>query len=343
MPRVIYGISPIGLGHATRSIEIIRRLKGSGVDVRLFSGGVVVQFLRANGLEAEDLVSDPVPFVSNGVMKRAAIWYIRSWLALGRSSPRVRLLFDSYKPDLVVCDEELSGVTVAENNRAKRVLISDELELGFARTWFARRLEARVERWYARLLESVDLLIIPDFGVDSGNKRYVGPVVRERTMSGAETRRAYGLPLNGNLVLLSMSGSGIGDFLLEATLRGFREMDDRDALLVVTGNRGRKINERGVIDLGIVRDNQNLVGAAALVVSTAGKSTIDEAASSGTPLIAIPIKNHAEQERNAAALGYRYDDLGRIGQLMASKIGRTEIPRTFRGAENASRLILSML
>jgi UDP-N-acetylglucosamine--N-acetylmuramyl-(pentapeptide) pyrophosphoryl-undecaprenol N-acetylglucosamine transferase len=72
---------------------------------------------------------------------------------------------------------------------------------------------------------------------------------------------------------------------------------------VVSGNRGKKKAGESIYDLGIVPDNQNLVAAADLVVSTAGKSTIDEAAEAGTPMIPVPIRNHSEQERNAAALG----------------------------------------
>jgi UDP-N-acetylglucosamine--N-acetylmuramyl-(pentapeptide) pyrophosphoryl-undecaprenol N-acetylglucosamine transferase len=317
-------------------------LREAGVEVSLFSGGKAAEFLRDEE-QVVDIVSDPVPKVVGGEMKSAAMWYLRSWLALRRTRVRTERLFDSFKPDLVVCDEEFSGLLVAEKRGVKRVLISDELELGFARTWLARKIEGRVDRWYRRIQGMVDLLLIPANGVDAGNRRYVEPIVRPASKSRAEVLRDHGLPEKGKMVLLSLSGSGVGRFLVHGAVRAVRDMCIKGAYLVVTGNRGAKVEGDGVYDLGVVWDNRNLVAAADLVISTAGKSTIDEAASSGTPMIAIPIRYHAEQERNAAALGYSYSDLGRLSELIGDKIGRREPPRAFRGAENASRLILLML
>ncbi len=343
MAKVLYGVSPIGLGHATRALVISRLLTAAGADVRLFSGGKAEDFLKSEGLRVDDIVSDPVPEVVGGEMKRTSLWYLRSWAALRKTTPRTEKLFDEYRPDLVVCDEEFSGVTVAIGRKCRNAFVSDELELGFARNSFSRMIERRVERWYRRLQDSVDLLLIPDFGQDAGNRWYVEPIVREVTRTKAQVLVDYALPSAGKMVLFCMSGSGIGGFLLEKVVSVFRQGAISDTYLTVTGNRGRKVEGEGVFDLGVVKDNQNLIAAADLVVSTAGKSTIDEAASSGTPIIAVPIRHHAEQERNAAALGYSADDAERLADLISRKIGGREAPREFRGAERASRLLISML
>jgi len=343
VPKVLYGVSPIGFGHATRSVVIIRRLRQAGVDVRIFSGGKGAEFFRMEGLDVDDIVPDAVPYVDGGVMKRVVLWYLRSWFSLQRAEARTERIFESFKPDLVVCDEEFSGLLVAEKRGVKRVFITDELELGFARTWIARKVEERVYSWYKRLQNAVDLLIVPDFGESSGNRRHVEPIVREVTGSREEALSSYGLPADGKMILFSMSGSGIGDFLLKKALNSFRQAAPPGTSVVVTGNRGPAVSAPSVFDLGVVPDNQNLVAAADLVVSTAGKSLIDEAAATGTPAIVIPIKQHAEQERNAASLGYSFEDMWKLAELIRQKIGKKEAPRSFRGAENASRLILSML
>jgi UDP-N-acetylglucosamine--N-acetylmuramyl-(pentapeptide) pyrophosphoryl-undecaprenol N-acetylglucosamine transferase len=340
--KVLYGISPIGLGHATRSLVVANHLRKAGVEVRLYSGGKAAEFIRGE-CDVDAIVTDPVPNVARGEMKRASLWYARSWVALRRTMGRTRALFDSFHPDLVVCDEEFSGLLLAEQRKVRRILISDELELGFAKTWLARKLEERVERWYSKLQNSVDVLLIPEPGSDVGNRRYVGPIAREVTKSRAQTIQEFGLPGTGSLVLLSLSGSGIGDFLLDRTVQAMREVAKSGTTLAIAGNRGTKVTADGVVDLGLVRENQNLIAAVDLVISTAGKSTIDEAAACGTPLIAIPIKNHAEQERNAAAIGYSTGDLERLGDLIREMIGSREPPKVFPGGEQASRLILSML
>lgn len=342
VPKILYGVSPIGLGHATRDIVIVEELRRQGAEVKLFSGGKAAEFIRGQGYDVEDIVDDPVPYVSKGVMRRVALWYIRSWFAYRRTLKRTERLFDDYGPDLVVGDEEFTGMGVAERRGKKRVFISDELTLGFGRTWISRKLEDRVEGWYRRLQDTVDLLIIPENGSDSGNRRFVGPIVRPRSGDCVDVRRKFNLP-DGKLILFSTSGSGIGRELLDAVIGALKDPRLRGVNIVVTGNRGSKIEMDSVLDLGLVSENQDLIACADLVVSTAGKSTIDEAQAAGTPIIAIPIKYHAEQERNAATLGYNSDDAKRLPDLIASKISQRGPPLNFDGEVEASRLILSVL
>jgi UDP-N-acetylglucosamine--N-acetylmuramyl-(pentapeptide) pyrophosphoryl-undecaprenol N-acetylglucosamine transferase len=342
VPRILYGISPIGFGHATRSLVLARELELSGAEVRLFSGGKAAEFIRGRGVEVDDVVDDPVPHVSNGEMSRVALWYIRSWIANRRTVPRTRRLFDDYLPDLVVCDEEFSGLVVAGERGVKRVFIADELSLGFARTWISRKIEARVDRWYKGLQEGVDLLIVPEQGESGGNRRLVGPIVRAPTMSPTETKAAYGLP-EGKMVLFATSGSGLGGELAHRVKAALSSSEMQGVYLVVTGNRGSKLEGDRIYDLGVVPDNQNLVWAADLVVSSAGKSTIDEAAAAGTPIITIPIRHHVEQERNAAALGFSSEDASRLPELIGDRIGKKLTPRRFDGEVEAARAILSLL
>jgi len=342
VPKILYGVSPVGLGHATRSLVIAEALRRQGADVRMFSGGRAAEFIRDSGVAVDDIIDDAVPRVVRGEMSRVSLWYVRSWLAQRRNVRRTEQLWSSYSPDIVVCDEEFSGIAVAEKRGKRRAFIADELKLGFARSWFAKRIERRVERWYNKLQATVDLLILPASGEEEGNRRYVGPIVRPTTMTCEDTRKKYGLP-EGKMVLVSLSGSGIGRELAEKVVSAVRAGSASDVFVAVTGNRGDRFEEAGVHDLGIVKDNQNLIACADLVVSTAGKSTIDEAQAAGTPIVTIPIRYHAEQERNAAALGYSYANLERLNELVAAKIGRRETPREFRGEQIASRLILSML
>jgi len=341
VPRILYGVSPIGLGHATRSLVLSQELERSGAEVRFFSGGRAAEFIQEGGFGVDDIVEDPVPHVSEGEMSRVALWYVRSWIANRRTIPRTRRLLGAYSPDLVVCDEEFSGIVVAEELGVKRVFIADELALGFARTWLSRKIEGRVDRWYRGLQESVDLLIIPESGESRGNRIFVGPIVRATTKSPPETKSSYGLP-EGGMVLFATSGSGLGRELALRVRDAIPTAGLAGVSLVVTGNRGPRIDGEAVYDLGVVLDNQNLVAAADLVVSTAGKSTIDEAAAAGTPIIVIPIRYHAEQERNAAALGYTSADAKRLPELVREMFGRRQPPRRFVGEVEARRAILSL-
>lgn len=342
MPRVLYGVSPIGLGHATRSLVVVRELEREGAEVRVFSGGKAAEFLGDNGLRVDETVDDAGPSIVRGEMKGVVSWYIRSWLAQRRNVARAGSLIDAFSPDVVVGDEEFSGVIAAGERGMKRVFIADELSLGFARTWLASRIEERVGRWYEGVQKGVDLLIIPEEGEDVGNRAFVGPIVRPPTAPCAEVRRKLGVP-PGRMLLVSLSGSGAGRELVERCIAVVKGFGPGWGTLVVTGNRGGRFEGEGVLDLGVVNENQDLVYCADLVVSTAGKSTIDEASAAGTPVIAIPILHHVEQERNAASLGYAHGDIARLGSLIGEKVGVRSPPRSFGGGSAAAGAILKLL
>ena len=342
MPSILLGVSPIGLGHATRALVLKGELERRGAAVTLFSGGRAAEFMKASGAPVDDIVDESGPRVVDGEMRRASTWYLRSWWAHRGNVARAERLLGSRPHDLVVCDEEFSGIAAAERRGEPRVLVSDELELGFARSWLARGVERWVEGWYRGVQSSVDLLIIPDEGEDSGNRRFVGPMVRPRTLTCQEARRRHGIP-EGKMVLFSMSGYGVGRELAARLASSLRSAAGPGTVLVISGNRGARVQGEGVYDLGVVMDNQNLVACADVVVSMAGKSTIDEASAAGTPIIAVPIRHHAEQERNAAALGYTAEDSGRLEELVLSKMGRREQPRGYSGEKKAGDAIFSLL
>jgi UDP-N-acetylglucosamine--N-acetylmuramyl-(pentapeptide) pyrophosphoryl-undecaprenol N-acetylglucosamine transferase len=240
-------------------------------------------------------------------------------------------LIDRLKPDLVVGDEEFASVSLALEQKRPAVLISDELELGFAQSALSRYIEHRVSEWYIQLQQNVSHLLIPDFGTDHGNIHFTTPVVRAATQSRTEVLRSLNLEENSSMILLSASGSGIGEFLLDSTLRSLKGLQLPEVKLVVTGLPDHE-SDGEIQYLGLYRDNQNIVAAADLVISTAGKSTIDEATNFGSPLITIPIKNHSEQERNAASLGFGHDDISRLHELIPKHLGKRTAPRNYQGA-----------
>ena len=86
----------------------------------------------------------------------------------------------------------------------------------------------------------------------------------------------------------------------------------------------------------------DVIYAADLVISLAGRSTMDESIAYGTPGIFIPIKNHFEQEQSAARLGFKYEDIFRLEQLIEEKIGSRSNTMDMGGATRAAKII-SML
>lgn len=343
MATILYSVSPIGLGHATRAAAVGLKLRERSLDPEFATGGPATPFLRSYGFKVHDIVSEPVPHESGGEMKMVALWYLSYWRGYRATSRRIASLIDTLSPSLVVGDEEFSSVSLAIEKGIPNAMISDELQLGFARGVLARRVEARVSRWYADLQRRVSSLLVPAFGTDSGNVHYMTPITREATRPREEARADHNLPLDSSLILFSSSGSGIGRFLLDRSLDAFRKVCRSSEVFAISGTVEVHGEDGRVRHLGTVRDNQDLIAAADLVISTAGKSTIDESLSSGTPIIAIPIRNHAEQEGNAAELGFTFADSARLEELIPKLLAKRTAPGRFAGAQKTADYLSSLL
>ena len=343
MATILYTVSPIGFGHASRSVAVGLKLRERSLEPEFATGGPAVKFLQSYGFKVHDVVSEPNPSESGGEMKMATLWYLRYWFGYRSTFRKMADLVTRLSPKLIVGDEEFSSVSLAIKRGIQHAMISDELQLGFARSAIAKRVESRVGEWYTNLQRTVSNLLIPSFGTDSGNIHYMTPVTREVTQTREATRSEHGLPLDSSVVLLSSSGSGMKPFLLQRTLEAFGKVCTRSEVLATAGIGGAQVGARNVRDLGIVRDNQNLIAASDLVISTAGKSTIDESASSGTPIIAIPIKNHAEQERNAAELGFTFGDRDRLAELIPKFLGKRSEPAHYAGAQKTADYLASLV
>src|ERR671938_450236 len=99
-------------------------------------------------------------------------------------------------------------------------------------------------------------------------------------------------------------------------------------------------------NVGLVNNLHEYIYASDLVISLAGRSTMDESMVYGIPGIFIPIKNHFEQEDCAKRLGYKHEDIFKIERLIednlstSNNVGSNDIQVNTKGAEKAARLIL---
>ena len=116
-------------------------------------------------------------------------------------------------------------------------------------------------------------------------------------------------------------------------------IQDDCELVIVSGPSLKKETGKNIRNLGFVNNLHEIIFAADLIISLAGKSTIDESKSYGTPGIFIPIKNHFEQEDNAKDEGFSYNDINRLDDLISQKLEEKRNPQNYDGAKKAAEII----
>ena len=346
---VLFFVSPIGLGHATRDIAICEELKSlTRAQISIITGSPAYDIFLNYGYSVEN-VYNPEQFDIDSLMRlRSPLKWLFKYFMYYRKCKQIAASFvDKTIDDLIVSDEDFASIAIGEKNNRERILITDLLETHFVKGMYAA-IESRMNKSMQNMLRKCNRVIIPDFGEDVDNISYVGPIVRKLSTSDRNYLRKK-LGIEKKTILISIGGTSSGRHLIEKASSAYKKLTtemDLD-LLVAMGPSLSKVenNDSRYRNIGFVDNLHEYVYASDLVVSLAGRSTIDESRVYGTPGIFIPIKDHFEQEQNARKLGYSYEDISRLESLMRETIekDRPNTPKMENGAKIAAKIIMEMI
>ena len=337
MLDIVFFSSPIGLGHATRDVAISQNL--DNISKRFVSGDPASKFISQNGFDSDNLYKPPPFQIENGSLKQPLKWLFKYYSYYKECKAISSHILETYSPRLVISDEDFASLVAAQEKGIKTILITDILETNFARG-VGSIIEKQMNKSMKKIIRKCDLVIIPENGKEEGNIVRVGPIVRKTPYSREQLREKFGF--SKKTIVVSIGGTDSGRFLIEKTLEVCSKID-LDVELVIVSGPSFKMNHPNIKNLGFVNNLHEVVFASDLIISLAGKSTIDESRHYGTPGIFIPIKGHFEQEENARELGFTYDDIFCLDKLVQDKINEKRNPQPFDGAKKASDLIRDLL
>ena len=369
--KVLFFTSPIGLGHATRDIAIAKKLKHIVKDEILFiSGGAAYDLISKEGFQALNLYRPPPFTVDSGKLRNSFVWLMKYIIYYKRSKKIAEEVMskDVHKYPLIVSDEDFASIAVSQNTiLSKSILIYDMVEPTASRhgissnyynnnfennvgethfaSGFLHIFEKKMNRSMRNLINKCDKVIIPDFGDNSANLVFVGPIVREVKSDRKSLRNNLGF--TRKTILVCAGGTDAGRHLIQKSLEAYGNLKKRlDVDLILVPGPNLELNDSDdFYNLGFVDNLHEYIYASDLVISLAGRSTIDESTVYGTPGIFIPIKNHFEQEQNAIRLGYKYEDISKLESLIEEKLGMNHQNPILdsRGAEVTAKIISELL
>ena len=170
------------------------------------------------------------------------------------------------------------------------------------------------------MLRKADKVIIPEIGDNQDNIIRTGPIVREIKKTRNEIRKEQNF--DKKTIVLSVGGTDAGIFLIKQTISAIEKIQLDVDLVLVTGPEIKLKFNDSLRNLGFISNLHEIIFAADLVISLAGKSTIDESIIYGTPGIFIPIKDHFEQEDNAKEMGFSFKDIFNLEVLIKKALER---------------------
>lgn len=329
--------SPIGLGHATRDIAIAQYF--NNISTKFVTGNDAAKLFSEYGFLVNNSYVPPKFKVDNGLLQKSLKWLFTYYQYYKECRIIAKEFVKREKPKIIVSDEDFASLTIAQQNKIPSILITDILETKFTKG-IGSFIEKKMNQSMKNIIQKCDVVIMPEFGQDQDNIKRVGPIVRATKHSRNELRKKFSF--SKKTITLSVGGTDAGKFLVKKTIDVFSKLKI-DADLVVVSGPALKLDTQNIRNLGFVSNLHEIIYASDLIISLAGKSTIDEAKAYGTPGIFIPIKNHFEQEDNARQEGCQYEDLFRLDTLIPQKLESQRTPVETNGASRAYEIIMKYL
>jgi UDP-N-acetylglucosamine--N-acetylmuramyl-(pentapeptide) pyrophosphoryl-undecaprenol N-acetylglucosamine transferase len=335
----LFFTSPLGLGHATRDIAIAEKLKPMIKEILFVTGSAAFTLISKRGYSALDLYKPIKFYTESGELQQSFRW-LMSYFSYYKKCKGIAENVLARYDGAVISDEDLASIATAEKLKRKRILITDITETSFT-NHFASIVEKRMNKVMHKMMDKCSYVIIPDYGDDKGSFVYVGPIVREVNVDRSTLRKKFGF--NKKTIVLCGGGTDVGKYLIEKSIEAYRKLRKKmDIDLVIAPGPILKLTDSSDFrNVGFVDNLHEYIYASDLIISPAGRSTMDESIVYGVPGIFIPIKNHFEQEQGAKRLGFSYKDIFRMDTLIEEKLSSQGkiIANTNSGAEKAAKLI----
>ena len=338
MTEILFFSSPIGLGHATRDLAIINQLKIRSCKV--FSGSSAIEFFHQNSIQAQDVYSPPKFDVINGKLEKSLKWLWSYYRYYKRCKEISSEIISNEKPKLIISDEDFASIAIAQERKIPNIIITDILETKFI-SGFGGVVEKKMNKTMHEMLDKANRVIIPELGENQNNIIRTGPIVRKIQKNRDELRDI--LDFKKKTIVLCVGGTDAGIFLINQTIEAIKKIQIDVDLVLVSGPKINKKFSDDVRNLGFVSNLHEIIFAADLVISLAGKSTIDESIVYGTPGIFIPIKGHFEQEDNAKEIGFDFEDIFNLENLIEEKLNKNRNEQQQNGVNLAGMEISKIL
>lgn len=339
-----FAVHSQGLGHATRSVALARALQERDPDLSFLflAGSPALDLVVSSGFDALTMPPAPDFPARDGVLGPAWRWY-RDYARYLRTAGRfMRKEGDWGYYRFLISDSELASVREALRHGIPTALLLNEFDRAFAHDPMSGAAERLGNAWFRSLARRIDLILVSGPAPERPNVKRIGAIVREPSASREKLRDD--LVFRKRTILVTVGGTAAGEFLLRAAMRAFRELDLPDVSMVVVSGPKLKVDPAPrVYTYGFLPNLHDFVLAADLVITNAGMGTVNEARAYGTPVIAIPAKGHTEAERNAAALGYRFEDLQRLKDLIPEALAQGRLSPEPTGNDQAVAYLLEFL
>lgn len=328
--KVYFAVFGSGMGHATRSLEIARRLPPSEFEILFSSSEQGLTHFRATGEGNRTTASPPLDVewtADGGFSSRSVLPRFPSMFnGFLRQLDFERGAIARFDPSVVVSDSKLSVVLAAWSKSKPVITMLNQFKVLFPprfRNGSGRVFEDIAGEALGLMWSLSDRVLVtdlpPPFTIGEENLSglsmarvieftgFTVPRVRVEEQGIQKAKSALGLD-SRPLIYFPISGPDItkGAFS-QIVLRASKELSKRYNTVISMGVAGGSTEPRKLAGGGWIYDwcpiKDELFELSHVTVARAGLSTIAQCIDRLKPAILVPIRNHPEQISNAEKFG----------------------------------------
>lgn len=303
--RILIAVLNWGLGHASRCIPVIERLRQTGVDVVIASDGEALAFLnqRFPDLPAAILPSYNIRYHSKSMVWNMARSLPRILKAIEAEKEATEKLFEQYDIDAIISDNRYG--CYREHFFSALIIHQINIQCPKRLQW----LEPLLFKIHQRYIEPFNTCLVPDYQGEQNlsgdlshkrklkNTEFIGP------LSHLEVKKNTLISENKYKLMAICSGPEPARTNFEQIiLRELSQVNFKSVLVRGTNKKftGTVPGHISIFDMCSSEEISTLMATSELIISRSGYSTIMDLAKTGKDAILIPTPGQTEQEYLAA-------------------------------------------
>ena len=326
--NIVYGVCSWGLGHATRSLPVIRKLIKENNKLTIISNGRTLELLKkelGDDLDYYDIPDYPMLLSENSrqFMAKSFVYWPMFIKRMESGLQKLKKILENKKCDKIISD----GRYDIYSRKIPSFFISHQIRI--MNPLRIKMFERGSEIFNLFFFKRFAGVIVPDYKentlsgdlshnlhrIDENNLHYVG------ILSDFKKKKT-----NKNIdYLISISGPEPQRTLLENKL--LSQVDDLSGKIVITLGKIEKkdtFNKKNVQTYSFLTKDERIdfLNKTKLVISRSGYSTIMDLAVIGTKALMIPTPGQVEQEY----LGQYHNKIGTFYSINQDKVNlKTDI------------------
>ncbi|MFH1638101.1 MAG: glycosyltransferase family protein [Candidatus Woesearchaeota archaeon] len=304
--KVLFVVTGIGLGDATREHAVIEQLMKRHRDTKVLIAGYDKSYEYFRGKYPVIKIKG-YKMLGKGMKFRASSFALRNFLLpfyWVYTTLRLRQSVKKFNPDIVISDFEPSGIAIAKSIKKKCVAVfgfDPFLYKEYSQENKVSKLMALQAKYLEELYHKSNFVIIPSL---LGRRKtlvynYVNPILRGKKLP-SKSAIMRELKLKKEPIAVMLGGSGFGMKLASEIALIAKAFKNEH--FIVFGGEKTATKAKNFSHYSFSKDFLKYLKASKCVITLAGQTTLSECIALNKPMLIYPIEAHVEQQLNAYAL-----------------------------------------